>query len=66
MYTSVQFHIASNCTKLPSYQIREKPVYEKDLDLITKLSDTLQKCCYNEFIFNRKCRSYPEVTVGFR
>ena len=29
MYTSVQFHIASNCTKLPTYQVRQKPVYAK-------------------------------------
>ena len=40
MYTSVQFHIASKYTKLPSYQMRQTPVHAKDLDLITKLSDT--------------------------
>ena len=40
MYTSVQFHIASKCTKLPSYQERQRPVHAKDLGLITKLSDT--------------------------
>ena len=29
MYTSVQFHIASKCTKLPTYQVRQKPVHAK-------------------------------------
>ena len=29
LYTSVQFHIASNCTKLPTYQVRQKPVHAK-------------------------------------
>ena len=28
-YTSVQFHIASKCTKLPTYQVRQKPVHAK-------------------------------------
>ena len=41
MYTSFQFHIASECAKLPTYQVRQTPVHaKKDLDLITKLSDT--------------------------
>ena len=40
IYTSVYFHIASKCTKLPSYQMRQKPAHAKDLVLITKLSDT--------------------------
>ena len=47
-YTSVQFHIASN----PTYEVRQKPVDAKYLVLITKLSDTWQQFCYNEFIFN--------------
>ena len=29
MYTSVQLHIASKCTKLPAYQVRQKPVHAK-------------------------------------
>ena len=29
MYRSVQFHIASKCTKLPTYQVRKKPVHAK-------------------------------------
>ena len=29
MYTSDQFHIASKCTTLPSYQVRQKPVHAK-------------------------------------
>ena len=29
MYTSVQFHIASKCTKIPTYQVRQKPVHAK-------------------------------------
>ena len=53
MYTSVQFHTTSKCTKLSSYQMRQKPLHAKDLVLITKLSDTWLKFCYNEFIFNR-------------
>ena len=28
-YTSVQFHIAPKCTKLPTYQVRQKPVHAK-------------------------------------
>ena len=40
MYTLVQFHIVPECTKLPTYQVRQKHVYAKDLVLITKLSDT--------------------------
>ena len=40
MYVSVQFHIASKCTKLPTYQVRQEPAHAKDLVLITKLSDT--------------------------
>ena len=59
MYTSVQFHIASKCTMLSSYQVRQKPVHAKDLVLITKFSHTWQKFCYNEFIFNRNCLSIP-------
>ena len=40
MYTSVQFYIASKCTMISSYQVRQKPVHAKDLVLVTKLSDT--------------------------
>ena len=29
MYTSVQFNTASKCTKLPTYQVRQKPVHAK-------------------------------------
>ena len=29
--------------------------------LITKLTDTWYKFCYNEFIFNRKCISVPRT-----
>ena len=29
MYTSVQFHIASKCTKHLTYQVRQKPVHAK-------------------------------------
>ena len=34
MNTLVQFHIASKCTKLSFYQMRQKPVHAKDLVLI--------------------------------
>ena len=65
IYTSVQFHIAPKCTKLPSYQMRQKPVHAKDLVLITKLSDTLVK---NSVIMNLFSKEsvylFPEVTVG--
>ena len=40
MYTSVQFYIASKCTKLPTYQVRQRPVHAKKRVLITKLNDT--------------------------
>ena len=40
MYTSVQLHIASKYTMLPSYQMRQIPVHAKYLDLTKKLSDT--------------------------
>ena len=29
MYTTVQFHIKSKCTKLPTYQVRQKPFHAK-------------------------------------
>ena len=29
MYTLIQFHIASKCTKLPTYQVRQKPFHAK-------------------------------------
>ena len=29
MHTSDQFDIASKCTKLPTYQVRQKPVHAK-------------------------------------
>ena len=29
MYTLVQFHIASKCTDLSTYQVRQKPVHAK-------------------------------------
>ena len=29
MYLSVQFHIASKCTKLLTYQVKQKPVHAK-------------------------------------
>ena len=45
MYTSVQFHIASKCTKPPTYQGRQKPVHAKDHVLITKKSDTWLQFC---------------------
>ena len=38
MYTSVQLHIASKCTTLFSYQVRQKSVHAKDLVPITILS----------------------------
>ena len=29
MYTSVQFYIASKCTKLSTYQMRQRPIHAK-------------------------------------
>ena len=64
MYTSVQFHIASKCKKLPSYQMRQKPILAKYLDLITKSSNTW----YNIVILNlfsiENVYLFPEVIVG--
>ena len=39
MYASVQYHIASQFTKLPSYQMRLIPVHAKDLVLSIKLTE---------------------------
>ena len=64
IYTSVQIHIASKCTKLPSYQMWKKPVHAKDLVLTPKLTHTLSKFCYDEFIFNRNVNLFTELNVG--
>ena len=64
MYTSVQLHIASKCTKLPSYQTRQIPVMQNTL--------TLSQICLthgkNSVIMNLFSREnvylFPEITVG--
>ena len=43
MYKSVQFHIASKFTMLPSYQMWKKPVYGNYLVLITKFIQSATK-----------------------
>ena len=64
MYTSVQFHIASKCTKLPSYQMRQKTFHAKDLVLITKCpthgkTSVIMNLFSMEYVY-----LFPEVTVG--
>ena len=65
MYTSVQFHIASKCTKLPGYEVRQKPVLAK------KTLFWSQNCLThgnNSVIMNlfsiEIVYLFPEVTVG--
>ena len=64
IYTSVHFHAASKCTKLPSYQMRQKPVHAKDLVLITNcLTHGKYSVIMNLFSLE-KVYLFPEVTVG--
>ena len=65
MYTSVQFHIASKCTKLPTYQVSQKPVHAK------KILFWSQNCLThgnNSVIMNlfsiEIVYLFPETTVG--
>ena len=65
MYTSVEFHIASKCTKIPTYQVRQKPVHTK-----RPCSDYKKYLthCNNYVIMNlfsiEIVYMFPEVTVG--
>ena len=53
MYSSVQFHIASKCTNLPTYQVRQKPVHAKspcsDNQNVWHMVKTLLKRSYIQY-----------------
>ena len=64
MYTSVQFHIASKCTKLPAYHLRQKPVHAKrpcsDHKIVLHMVTIVIKNLFSiEIVY-----LFPEVTVG--
>ena len=65
MYISVQFHIASKCTKLPTYQVRQKPVHAKKTlfrsqNCLTHVNNSVIKNLFSvEIVY-----LFPEVTVG--
>ena len=60
MYTSVQFHIASKCTKLPTYQVRQKPLHVKRPCYDDKSNNSVIMNLFSiEFVY-----LFPEVTVG--
>ena len=63
-YTSVQFHVASKCTKLPPYQMRQKPVHAKELVLITKLSDIWKNYVIMNLFIIENVYLFPEVNFG--
>ena len=61
MYTSVQFQIASKCTKLPTYQVRQKPVPAKRPCSGHKIGNisVIMNLFSIEIVY-----LFPEVTVG--
>ena len=65
MYTSFQFHIASKSTKLPTYQVRQKPVHAKRSFSDHKI---VWHMVINSVIMNlfsiENLYLFPEVTVG--
>ena len=64
MHTSVQFHIASKYTKLPSYLMRQKLVHAKYLVENAKLSDTWLNSVIMNLFSIENVYLFPEVTVG--
>ena len=64
MYTSVQFHIAPKCSKLPTYQVRQKPVHAKDLALVTKVLTHGNNSVIKNLFSIEIVYLFPEVTVG--
>ena len=63
-YTSVQFHIASKCTKLPTYQVRQKPFHAKNLVLIRKLYTHGNNSVIMNLFSIEIVYLFPEVTVS--
>ena len=65
MYTSVQFHIASKYTKLPTYQVRKKAVHAKrpcsdHKNCLTRGNNSVMMNLFSiEIVY-----LFPEVTVG--
>ena len=64
MNTSVQFHIASKCTKLPTYHVRQKLFMQKDLVLITNCLTHGKNSVMMNLISIEIVYQFPEVTVG--
>ena len=60
MYTSVQLHIASKCTKLPTYQVRQKPFHAKLQNCLTHGNISVMMNIFSiEIVY-----LFQEVTVG--
>ena len=58
--TAVQFHIASKCTKLPTYQVRQKPFHAKLQNCLTHGNISVIMNLFSiEIVY-----LFPEVTVG--
>ena len=64
MYSSVQFHIASKCTKYPFYQMRQNQLMQ---NILTSSQNCLTYC-KNSVIMNlfsiENVYLFPEVAVG--
>ena len=65
MFTSVKFHIASKCAKLPTYQVRQKPVHAKRPCSDHKIVLTHGNNAVIMNLFSIELvYLFPEVTVG--
>ena len=60
MYTSVQFHSASRCLKLPSYQMWQKYAHAKDLDWLTHGKNSVTMNLFSI----ENAHLFPELIVG--
>ena len=67
MYTSLQFHHASKCTKLTSYQMWQNPIHAKDLVLNPNwLTHSKNSVNHIYIFFLRKCKYVPRTYCGCR
>ena len=64
MYTSVQFHIASKFTKLPSYQMWQMPVHAKELSWSSNWLTHGNNSVIMDLISIENVYLFPELTVG--
>ena len=60
LYTSVKFHIASKCTRLPSYQMRQKPAHADHKNRLTHGKHSV----IMNLLSIENVYLFPEVTVG--